>query len=111
MTWNSAPSPGRLSAVISPPQPVTSRWQIDSPSPVPMPTLFVVKNGTNSRFIASGVMPSPVSATVTTMRPPAPCRVRMRISFRSACPSGSAWTAFITRFRNTWLSRDSLPST
>jgi len=43
---------------------------VESPSPVPFPTSFVVKKGSKMRLMTSGGMPPPVSATVTrTWRP------------------------------------------
>ena len=43
------PPPGRLSTTISPPSARTMPWQIESPSPVPTPWGFVVKNGSKIR--------------------------------------------------------------
>ena len=47
-------------------------WQMDRPSPVPMPTGLVVKNGSKMRASRSGAMPVPVSCTSTSTRPGPP---------------------------------------
>ncbi len=41
----------------------TIPWVTAKPSPVPIPTCLVVKNGSNSLAICSSAMPSPVSET------------------------------------------------
>ena len=40
-------------------------WTVARPSPVPLPSSLVVKNGSNKRACTSGVMPAPVSVTVS----------------------------------------------
>ena len=42
-----APWPGALSTRTTPPLCVTIPYTVDRPSPVPWPTGFVVKNGSN----------------------------------------------------------------
>ena len=39
---------------------------VESPSPVPLPVSFVVKNGSKMRLMTSEGMPAPVSVTVST---------------------------------------------
>ena len=66
---------------------------------MPFPTALVVKNGSKIRDSTSGGMPGP-SSSKRSITPGASARVVMRIVPR---PS-SASHAFISRFRNTWLS-------
>ena len=56
-------SPGRLCTLSLPP--CSSRMPYDTlrPRPVPLPTIFVVKNGSKTRASASGAMPGPSSTT------------------------------------------------
>ena len=72
-----------------------------SPSPVPLPSSLVVKNGSNTRARSSGGMPAPVSATsiTTAGRPPGSSPGRTRGVSRP--PSGMASAALVNRFRNT----------
>jgi hypothetical protein len=101
------PRPTSLATVIVPPKPVTMRWQIDSPRPVPTPTGLVVKNGVNSRARTSGGMPVPVSAISTTTCPSGATPV-VTVIVCVGVPLGIAWAALTTRLRNTWPSRVSL---
>ena len=50
---------------------VSPRWRapVDSPRPVPFPTSFVVKNGSNTRSRTADAMPTPLSRTVNVARP------------------------------------------
>ena len=57
------PAPGSLSTAIVPPVCVTIPYEVASPSPVPSPGAFVVKNGSNARTRVSSSMPIPVSRT------------------------------------------------
>src|SRR5260370_564078 len=63
----SVPWPTRLCTVSVPPWRSTTERAIDMPSPVP--SVFVVKNGSNARARTSSVMPAPVSSLVTASRP------------------------------------------
>ena len=67
--------------------------------PRPLPTSFVVKNGSNSRGRDAGSTPGPVSVTSTTMFSP-DVRASIAISPRSRTAS----LAFSSRFRKTWFS-------
>ena len=42
------------------------RYTVESPSPVPCPTGFVVKNGSKTRARVSSSMPAPSSTTSST---------------------------------------------
>ena len=44
-----------------PPCALTMPWLTESPSPVPLPTSFEVKNGSKMRFRFSSGIPQPVS--------------------------------------------------
>ena len=46
-----------------PPDCLTNPNTMLSPSPVPLPTSLVVKNGSKTRSISSGGIPEPVSLT------------------------------------------------
>ena len=65
-----APAPGALSAKIDPPLCVTIPYTVDSPSPVPLPFSFVVKNGSKRCESVSSSIPTPVSATSSTAQVP-----------------------------------------
>ncbi len=56
--------------MTSPPDCLAKPKTWDSPSPVPWPTPFVVKNGSKIRSSASGAMPLPVSVTETATKSP-----------------------------------------
>ena len=47
-------APDALSSSIEPPACSTMPWTTASPSPVPLPTAFVVKNGSNTRASVVG---------------------------------------------------------
>ena len=55
-----------LSTKMNPPICFSVPYTIDSPSPVPLPTSFVVKNGSKIRAWVSRDMPWPVSVTLIT---------------------------------------------
>ena len=65
--------PGSLSTSIRPPWRAITPCEMWSPSPVPRPGSFVVKNGSKSRSRMSGGMPEPESPIVT--RTPIPSGV------------------------------------
>ena len=72
-----------------------------SPSPVPLSSSFVVKNGSMTRGRCSAVMPAPVSAnSSTTARRPSSRKPGARRNV-SVPPSGMASPAFVSRFRKT----------
>ena len=60
---NDVPDPAVVSTSTSPSQPATNSLTIASPSPVPRPASFVVKNGSKTCGRSSGSIPVPVSAT------------------------------------------------
>src|SRR5207248_2230381 len=67
---NVAPAPEPPPSTSSrPPCAVTIPWLMASPSPVPWPTSFVVKNGSKMRSRTSAGMPDPSSRNVTTACP------------------------------------------
>src|SRR6266545_3291905 len=98
---NVAPEPGLVSSVMRPPCSCTIPWQIDRPSPVPLPSPLVVKNGSNTRAATSSDMPGPESVTLTAT----PSRVRFAvIQIPPLDPSlVIAWLALLMRFTNTCL--------
>ena len=61
MTWKTDPRGIALAAVIRPPCDWTIDRQIDSP--IPIPSVFVVKKASKIRFSSSGLMPVPESST------------------------------------------------
>jgi hypothetical protein len=56
-SWNAAPRPGALSASRYPPLCRTIPYTMESPSPVPVPSGFVVKNGSKARSATYVVRP------------------------------------------------------
>src|SRR5262249_8988206 len=67
-TMNVAPPPGVGESEISPPCSLTMLYVIESPRPVPVPTSFVVKNGSKTREAMSAGIPGPVSWNTIRMR-------------------------------------------
>ena len=59
----SVPLPSSLVTFTVPPAWCAKPCTCDRPSPVPLPTGLVVKNGSNTLSSTSGAMPVPVSAT------------------------------------------------
>ncbi len=81
------PLPGAESTWISPPRPLTMPWQIESPSPVPTPTGFVVKKGSKMRGSTSGAMPLPRVVRSRRRRGrPETAEVTARTSFDRGAP-------------------------
>src|SRR5262249_23343164 len=71
ITLISVNSLGCVSTSIVPPCCLTTMsWLIDSPSPVPSPAGFVVKNGLKIFSLTSGGMPVPLSRIVISTRSP-----------------------------------------
>ena len=102
------PWPSSLCAWMIPQPRVTIPCTEARPSPVPLPTSFVVKNGSNNRDITCGVMPVPVSLTVMTWKVPGAtggCALTSSASSSTAAvpivkvpPSGMASRALTARF-------------
>jgi hypothetical protein len=90
-TTNVAPFPGTLSTPIDPPWPSTIPWHIESPSPVPWPEGFVVKNGSKIRAAISGGIPGPLSVTRRTTRRLVGSRRVDRTRRRGAATARAAW--------------------
>ena len=67
---NALPTPGVLERCISPPDCLTIPCTVDNPRPVPLPTAFVVKNGSKMRSRVAMSMPVPVSVTVRLSHTP-----------------------------------------
>ena len=66
---------------------------------MPLPTSFVVKNGSKARACTSGGMPGPVSPTSTTIASPSTL-----VAMRRTCPCPSiASMALSMRFVHTWF--------
>jgi len=82
---------------------------VERPSPVPLPSPLVVKNGSQMRASTSGGMPVPVSRTSTVRKAPgrapaifaaaATSSVRLAAVSVSWPPSGMASRAFTHRLR------------
>jgi len=78
-----APPPGVPESEISPPCSLTMLYVIESPSPVPVPTSFVVKNGSKTRLAILAGIPGPVSAKTILIRSRSSAET-IRIFFRSS---------------------------
>src|SRR5712692_6682202 len=91
----SVPWPTRLCTVSVPPWRSTTERAIDMPSPVP--SVFVVKNGSNARARTSSVMPAPVSSIVTASVPVSGARAVVTVR---RPPAASASKALRIRLRN-----------
>ena len=61
------PSPSSLCTHMSPPLCLMIPYTVESPSPVPLPASFVVKNGSNIRCRVDSSIPTPVSVTTSTI--------------------------------------------
>src|SRR5439155_125538 len=103
-----APRPPFGSTEIRPPCSLRMLYVIESPSPVPVPTSFVVKNGSKMRCSTSRAIPGPVSANLTLIHVPSRL-VPIRIVFPR--DSESASRALVSRLMNTCSSWIALPST
>jgi hypothetical protein len=109
---NRAPSPGTVSTSIVPPCfCAITEWARLSPWPVPTPTPFVVKNGSNTRALTSGVIPGPSSAiSIRSRSPRRRVEIRMRPGLSrsplSRC-SPSACAALMTMLSTTCFSSPS----
>src|SRR5450759_2193950 len=64
------PLPAEDWAQICPPDCRTMPWTVARPSPVPLPTSFVVKNGSKARARMASSIPAPLSATVSSTAGP-----------------------------------------
>ena len=103
------PEPGRLRSARRPCDWAASPCTIERPSPVPLPTPLVVKNGSCARARTASSMPVPVSATdrhsiVPASSGPAPSRSApssspARAAIVTVPPPGIASRAFTTRLR------------
>jgi hypothetical protein len=76
------------------------------PSPVPSPTILVVKKGSKIRPMTSAAMPGPVSAKEMTAMPSS-----RRVSMVIAPRPTMAWAALARRFKKTWSMDDRMHST
>src|SRR5438876_8351388 len=103
-------APGRLSTTSRPPCSCTMPYETDRPSPAPVPTSLVVKNGSNTCASTSPGMPGPSSMTCAlTARPPS--LVLVLTTMRAPrLPSWMACSELSRRFKNT-CSTPSRPST
>src|SRR6267142_2598466 len=99
--WTVVPRPISLSISIDPPCSSTMRRQMAIPSPVPLPSGLVVKNGSQIFSRCSGAMPSPVSAnSMATASVPSSHVASTRT--KSLPPCGIASLALVSRLRNSW---------
>jgi len=102
------PRPGSLLRWMNPLCCLTMPYTIASPSPVPLPASFVVKNGSKTRSCVFSSIPMPVSDTVRTPKEPAlrwgrhrtksSERTAAAVSIVSRPPAGIASRALMTRF-------------
>src|SRR3990172_6899476 len=97
-TVNTAPFPGSLRTVISPLCFFTMSEVMLRPSPVPLPTSFVVKKGSKIRFRFASGIPWPVSATETQTYPSSS---QDRTVMTPCCSMACA--ALTSRFMKTWF--------
>ena len=77
---------------------------VASPSPVPLPTSLVVKNGSKTRAITSGGMPVPVSLTRRRTQRATPCSSSLStasVATINCPPCGMASRALTARFNIT----------
>ena len=105
------PWPGALLTSTWPPACRMIPYTVARPSPVPLPTPLVVKNGSNTRARTSSLIPCPVSDTVSCTVCPArnsPVSVVIiagtsssEVSTTSVPPSGIASRALTARFSTT----------
>ena len=91
------PLPISLFTVTAPPDWLAKPCTCDRPSPVPLPTGLVVKNGSNTRFITSGDIPEPVSMMASATKSPSSrpaaepgCSITLRADTVMVPPSGMA---------------------
>jgi len=95
---NVVPTPGLDSSAMPPPACSTIPYTVDSPRPVPRPSGFVVKYGSNARAIVSLSMPVPVSPTARRAYRPAERRPVVSLKSPTSTMSeynivADAWTA------------------
>ena len=107
VTRNVLPAPTVLSTAMLPSSSEMIPLQIASPSPVPSPVGFVVKNGSKIRSRFAFGMPLPVSEISTATRSSSAAAIRIRISFSSGVPRSMACAAFTRRLTNTCVRRAS----
>mmetsp|Transcript_21123 Transcript_21123/g.82004 ORF Transcript_21123/g.82004 Transcript_21123/m.82004 type:complete len:293 (+) Transcript_21123:254-1132(+) len=114
--WKLEPCPGpALSTHMRPPISSASSLLIARPRPVP-PYLRVVEasawlNFWNSRPMASGVRPMPVSRTVKCSRPPSPvCSSPSTATLSTTSPCSVNLTALLSRLSRIWRSRVTSPA-
>ena len=108
---NVQPWPGVLSTQMLPPLCFTMPYAVLSPSPVPLPVSFVVKNGSKMRACVSSSIPTPVSLTVSSTLGPGvtlakrllrpACISALAVVMRRSPPVGMASRAFTARFIST----------
>ena len=116
-TVNSVPRPSSLCTSTTPPCSVTMLCTTLNPRPVPTPSSFVVKNGSQIRPSSDGEMPAPLSITFTTTNSLSSTTVAIFSSSgasaiaRSPRIASSAWRAFTTRLSITCSSRPVSPCT
>src|SRR6185312_7206115 len=106
------PTSTSLSIQTYPPLCLMIPYTVDRPSPLPLPTGLVVKNGSNARARVVSSMPAPLSRTTSDTywpglmygRPPAmPSSTSMfEVLSEMVPPSGIAYDEFNTRLTITW---------
>src|SRR5258706_7575621 len=98
-TVKRVPRPTVESTSMRPPCCCTILYEIDRPSPVPLPISLVEKNGSKILGSTSGAMPPPLSATSTATPSPS----LQVVSVIEPGRSPMACAALEIRFRNPWL--------
>src|SRR3990172_2044964 len=100
LTKKLVPSPGLVFTIIFPPWSSMMPWLTARPSPVPLPTGFVVKKGSKSFSRFSSLIPGPVSLNSTSTKFASASFIFLVVMVRVPLPS-SASAAFMIMFRKT----------
>ena len=106
-----APFPGSLVTLTSPPCSRTMPSTIASPRPVPTPAGLVVKNGSKIREAIAGGMPGPSSLTSNCARRPESMHFVLSRMVPPLPRCSMACRALPTRFMSTCCNRPASPST
>jgi hypothetical protein len=106
------PEPSADVNVMNPRWAFTIERAVERPSPLPRPTPFVVKNGSNIWPLRMSGMPQPVSATSIRMNSPGTASgcgrgaeggsIMGAAEIASLPPEGMASSAFTQRLSSTW---------
>ena len=106
---NRVPFPSTDTTLLSPETSWIRSCTTESPSPVPSPCFFVVKNGVKICFWISGDMPGPLSDTVTAYFMLSPSMIRLPFTVIQPPFSFIACTALLHRLTMIWFTIPALP--